>query len=316
MIRLWHRAICLVTLIITTVFFAGPLVHAQPVPTSIILPAGNEDIVPTGTDKSLRLTVPVIINGQGPFQFVIDTGADRTVVSAELADRLGLADAGKARLHAMGGSRDVRIVKVDALQVSTKVLRTLTAAALPAENLGADGLLGVDMLKGQRVVIDFVAQTMKVVPSTEAEEPVPPDTSLIVVTARTRLGQLVMVDADADGQKIWVVVDTGAQNSVANSRLRTLLIRRAPKADIKPVTMIDVLGKITHADYIVVDKLRIGGVALGNAAVAFADVHTFRLFALSKKPSMLLGVDTLRSFRRVSIDFASHKVKFLLGNEP
>jgi predicted aspartyl protease len=307
---MWHRVIVMMAWIT-----ASPLVHAQPLP-STAAPAESAEIVPTGVDQSLRLTVPVMINGQGPFQFVIDTGADRTVISTQLADRLDLVPAGKARLHAMGGSRDVRIVNVSTLQVSTKVLRDVTAAALPAENLGADGLLGVDSLKGQRVVIDFDSKTMKVVPSTEAEDPAPADTSLIVVTARTRLGQLVMVDADANGQKIWVVVDTGAQNSVANSRLRTLLMRRAPKTEIKPITMVDVLGKITPADYVIVNKLRIGGVALGNAAVAFADVHTFRLFALSRKPSMLLGVETLRIFRRVSIDFASRKVKFLLANEP
>lgn len=37
-------------------------------------------IVPTGNDGASRMTVPVMVNGQGPFAFVIDTGADRTVV--------------------------------------------------------------------------------------------------------------------------------------------------------------------------------------------------------------------------------------------
>ncbi|MFM9853993.1 MAG: retropepsin-like aspartic protease [Sphingomonadaceae bacterium] len=290
-------------------------VRAQtaPAPAS---PADAATDVATGVDQALRLTVPVMINGQGPFQFVIDTGADRTVVSTEVADRLGLPSAGKARLHSLGGARDVRIVKVDTVQVSTNIVKNVNAAALPAENLGADGLLGIDSLKGQRVVIDFAASSMKVVPSSEAEDAVPDDASLIVVTARTRLGQLVMVDADANAQKIWVVVDTGSQNSVANTRLRTLLTRRAPKLDIKQISMVDVLGKITPADYVLVNRLRIGGVALGNAPIAFADVHTFSLFGLSKKPSMLLGVETLRIFRRVSIDFSSRKVKFLLTKDP
>jgi predicted aspartyl protease len=124
-----------------------------------------------------------------------------------------------------------------------------------------------------------------------------------------------MVDADANGEKIWVIVDTGAQNSVANSRLRSVLVKRNPATDIKPIEMIDVLGKRTPAEYTIVDRLRIGGIAMGNAAIAFADVHPFRIFELHRKPSMLLGVESLRSFRRVSVDFATRKVKFLLPTE-
>lgn len=278
-------------------------------------PPSVAETIPTGKDRALRMTVPVMINGQGPFDFVIDTGADRTVISQELAERLDLPRHGTAKLHAMGGVGQVDIVRIGTLSVSTNFSRNVRAAALPARNIGADGLLGIDSLKGQRIVMDFAANTMRLEPSTEPEEPIPDDGELIVVTARTRLGQLVMVDADANGEKIWVIVDTGAQNSVANLRLRSVLVKRNPKTDIKPIEMIDVLGKRTPAEYTIVDRLRIGGIAMGNAAIAFADVHPFRIFELHRKPSMLLGVESLRSFRRVSVDFATRKVKFLLPNE-
>lgn len=272
------------------------------------------DAVATGLDRALRMTVPVMVNGQGPFQFVVDTGADRTVISEELADRLDLPKAGTAKLHAMGGSATVRLVRINTVQVSTNIAKRVEAAALPMRYVGADGLLGIDSLKGQRIVMDFVANTMRIEPSSVPEEAVPPDSDLIVVTARTRLGQLVMVDADANGEKIWVVVDTGAQNSIANSKLRSLL-SKLDKTEIKPISLVDVLGRNTPADYAIVRKLRIGGVSMGNAAIAFADAHPFKLFGLSRKPSMLLGVDSLRSFRRVSVDFSTRKVKFLLPEE-
>jgi predicted aspartyl protease len=216
----------------------------------------TDDVVAAVIDDGLRMTVPVMVNGQGPFQFVIDTGADRTVISTELAERLGLPDAGKARLHAMGGERDVRIVAIDSVSVSTNTARDVRAAALPARNLGADGLLGVDSLKGQRIVMDFKARTMTVLPSSKTDKALPNEESMIVVTARTRLGQLVMVDADANGQKVWVVVDTGAQNSVGNSKLRRLMVKRNAGLAVKPVEMSDVLGKRTLADYIIVDNMR------------------------------------------------------------
>jgi predicted aspartyl protease len=280
---------------------------AQVAPTS-----PDSEVVATGQDSALRLTVPVRINGQGPFDFVIDTGADRTVISEELAERLALPAAGTAKLHAMGGSGTVDIVEIATVELSNRKAKNVRAAALPARYIGADGLLGIDSLKGQRVEMDFEAKTMRVVPSDEPERAVPAESDLIIVTARTRLGQLVMVDADANGQKIHVVVDTGAQNTVGNSKLQRILSKRVKGTVVKPIDMIDVLGKRTAAQYTIVDRVRIGGVAMGNTAVAFADAHPFKLFGLSNKPSMLLGIETLKSFKRVSVDFTTKKIKFLL----
>lgn len=282
-------------------------------PPALQTPAADE--VATGLDRSLRMTVPVMINGQGPFDFVVDTGADRTVISEELAKQLNLPQSGTATLHAMGGSAKVKLVSIKTVQVSTNIAKRVEAAALPRRNVGADGLLGIDSLKNQRIVMNFQSNTMRVEPASVPEEAVPEDSDLIIVTAKTRLGQLVMVDADANGQKIWVVVDTGAQNSIANTRLRALLVKRVPETEIKSISMVDVLGRTTPAEYTIVSKLRIGGVSMGNAAIAFADAHPFRLFGLTRKPSMLLGVESLRSFRRVSVDFATRKVKFLLPEE-
>ena len=270
------------------------------------------DVVPTGDDGAARMTVPVMVNGQGPFSFVIDTGADRTVISRELAERLALRKAGNVRLHAMGGSGRVDVVKVDHLQISPRVSRRLEAAALPRQYIGADGLLGLDSLKGQRIIMDFRAGTMTLEPATQRERDVDPASDVIVVTARSRLGQLVMVDADANGQKVWVVVDTGAQNSVGNLRLKRLMLARDPRTTTRPIEMIDVLGQRTPAGYTIVNRLRIGGVLMGNAAIAFADAHPFRLFDLHNKPSMLMGMESLKSFDRVSVDFMARKITFLL----
>jgi predicted aspartyl protease len=275
-------------------------------------PPPVQSTLAVGDDGASRMTVPVFVNGQGPFQFVIDTGADRTVVSRELAEKLALKKAGNMRIHAMGGSGRADMVKIDRLQVSDRITGRITAAALPKAYVGADGLLGIDSLKGQRIIMDFKAGIMTLEPSAEPEDLGGGTGDVIVVTAKTRLGQLVMVDADANGQKVWVVVDTGAQNSVGNSRLKKLMFQRDPQTRIKPIEMIDVLGQRTLADYTVVNRLRIGGILLGNAAIAFADAHPFRLFDLDKKPSMLLGMESLRGFERVSVDFSARKIKFLL----
>ena len=64
-----------------------------------------------------------------------------------------------------------------------------------------------------------------------------------------------------------------------------------------------------------VEAIRIGGFTMTDVGVAFVDAHPFKRFGLLNKPAMLLGMDTLRAFRRVSVDFAQRKVRFLLPDQ-
>lgn len=260
------------------------------------------------TDDAMRMTVPVTIAGHGPFYFIVDTGADRTVVSREIADRLGLQPASHARLHAMAGVTDISTVRVPTLGIAGLDSEPINAAALDQANLGAQGLLGVDMLKGRRIVMDFRKRTMTILPAGQREQ-VEGDT--IVVTARSRLGQLILVDADVDGTPVTVIIDSGAQNTIGNTPLRRLLAKRNSRIQFLNTELIDVAGGQLPAQIAAVGRIRIGGINVENATVAFADAHPFKRFGLTEKPAMLLGVDTLRVFRRVSVDFAERKVRFL-----
>lgn len=278
--------------------------------------ANSAQIIDTQTGSGGRLTVPVMVNGQGPFHFIIDTGADRSVISRELAGKLALPDGRRSKLVSIGGTHDVRTVKIDRLSVSGTEMRHVTAPALPARYVGADGILGIDSLKNQRVVFDFVQQTMRVEPAnTEAVKKEKDPAGTIVVTAKTKLGQLVLVDADAQGEEIRVIVDTGGQNSVGNSPLRKVMLRQSPASSFRPVELVSVVGERVPADYAMVGRMRIGGIRISNAAIAFADAHPFAKFGLSRRPAMLLGMESLRAFRRVSIDFANRRVKFLMPQE-
>ena len=290
-----------------TILAAGALTIAAAPPEPVpIEPASTE--VATRQDDAMRMTVPVTISGQGPFYFIVDTGADRTVIAREVADRLGLKPANRARLHAMTGVTDITTVRVPTLGVAGHDSEAVNAAALDQANLGAQGLLGVDMLKGRRIVMDFRKRTMTILPAGQREI-VEGDT--IVVTARSRLGQLVLVDADVDGTPVTVVIDSGAQNTIGNTPLRRLLTRRNGRMSFLNTELIDVAGGILPAQIAAVGRVRIGGLNVENAVIAFADAHPFKRFGLTEKPAMLLGMDTLRGFRRVSVDFAEKKVRFL-----
>lgn len=260
------------------------------------------------TDNAMRMTVPVTIEGRGPFHFVVDTGSDRTVVSQELATTLKLAAGEGVTMHSMTGVGPANTVTVPTLTLAGQTTRDINAPALQQAYLGGHGLLGIDTLKGRRVVMDFTKRTLTVLKAGEREA-YDPDT--IVVTARSKFGQLVLVDADVDGTPITVIIDSGAETTVGNAPLRALLAKRNKKLQFFKTELIDVTGGRLGAEYASVGRIRIAGMTVENPVVAFADAHPFKRYGLLNKPAMLLGMDMLRGFRRVSVDFAQRKVRFL-----
>lgn len=269
-------------------------------------------VVKTRTDTAMRMTVPVTIDGQGPFHFVVDTGADRSVVSRELADQLKLGAGRTVTMHSMSGVAEQATVVVPSLTIAGQTTRDINAPALDGAHLGGNGLLGIDTLQKRRIVMDFAKRQMSILAAGERESY---DPDAIVVTARSRFGQLVLVDADVDGTPVTVIIDSGAENTVGNAALRRLLAKRQRKLEFFKTDLIDVTGGRLPAEFAAIGKVRIAGLTLYNPIVAFADAHPFKRYGLSNKPAMLLGMDALRAFRRVSVDFAQRKVRFLLPTE-
>lgn len=265
----------------------------------------------TAMDGAERMTVSVFINGSGPFPFAIDTGADRTAIARSLSERLALPKGGTATMHSMGGSGAIGTAMISSLKVGAKEVRDIRAPVLADQHVGVSGLLGIDGLANQRVEMNFATGEMKIFPSRRASER-PSEPGTITVTARRRAGQLILVDADVDGEKVDVILDSGAQVSLGNAALRRKLTRKGKQGAIYPTTLLDVAGNVIPVEMAVLPKMRLGGLHVEGLPIAWADAHPFRLFGLTRKPAMLLGMDVLRTFERVSVDFGNKKVRFLV----
>ncbi len=74
-------------------------------------------------------------------------------------------------------------------------------------------------------------------------------------------------------------------------------------------------GRSIAADYGVASELHIGRARFGVIPIAFADIAPFEALKLDKKPAMFLGMDALRKFDRMAIDFANRKIYFLLPED-
>lgn len=96
-----------------------------------------------GGGGTAMILVPVSIDGQGPYDFALDTGAGITLIDTQLADTLHLPVTGNsAQVAGVGGTQDVTPVHVDAWNAGT--------ITLPAANIGRTGLTSFKQGSGVR----------------------------------------------------------------------------------------------------------------------------------------------------------------------
>jgi predicted aspartyl protease len=268
-------------------------------------------IQPFDLDATRRMSVQVMIGGKGPYSFLVDTGAERTVIARELAERLGLVEGAKLRLATIGSSTTVPSYRIAALQMSNLHLAGVDAPAFFGRHIGAAGLIGVDMLEQRRILIDFRKESMQVLETRRRAPSLIKDDDAIVVTARNSAGRLILSDARLNGKRIDVIVDTGAQTSVGNLALQKLVAdRRANRLPFVATTLGAVTGETVSATRTAIKRIVINGMDVNDLPVSFADSQAFRALGLNDRPALLLGMDSLALFDRVEIDFPNKRVVF------
>lgn len=295
----------------------GKLERPRQVPTTRlpeIPPAQIDDaLVIGGNDikarkSSTRMTVEVHVNGEGPYRFIVDSGADTSVVGIGVARNLELPVGTPTVLHGMTETAEVPRVHVESLSLGPNTVTNLLLPALREEHLGSHGMIGIDALVEQRLMLDFEDRTIKAEDARVKVKPLPGE---IVVTAHRRRGQLILTQVSVAGIPVEAVVDTGSEITIGNLALRDLIMRgNRDKFATVPVT--GVTGATAELQLARIGELKLGSVTLRNVPIAFADVPPFTSFGLDQQPSLLLGTDLLETFRRVSLDFRARKVRFQL----
>ena len=288
---------------------ATPPARMPDLPPAVIddaLAIGGDDI--GGRELSTRMTVAIRVNAQGPYRFVVDSGADTSVIGQRRARALALPAGTPVTLHGTTSSGLVERVRVDTLDLGPSTVHDLELPVLLERNIGADGLIGIDALVEQRLMLDFEARVIRI---EDARTPVRGMDGDIIVVARRRRGQLVLTQARVDGRPVDAVIDTGSEITIGNLALRDRLLRRHAEA-FQTVKATGVTGVTVDLQIVRVPELRLGPIVLRDVPIAFADVPPFAVFGLADHPSLLLGTDLMATFRRVSLDFRARRVRFQL----
>ena len=285
----------------------APVMPLPPAQFDSNLAVGGEDIKARLMES--RLGVHVMVNGRGPYRFVVDSGADTSVVGLRLAETLQLPLSTPVVLNGMTARNEVDRVKIDQLTLGTTTTTDLHLPALREADVGGDGLIGIDALHQQRLMMDFETRVVRI---EDARLPPPKRVAgEIVITAKRRKGQLILAHVRAGGFPLDAVIDTGSQITIGNMALRAKLFRAHPEKFNKTI-IVGVTGVPVELGLVTVEELQLGPVILYNVPIAFADLPPFQVFGLSNEPALLLGTDILENFRRVSLDFSSRKIRFQL----
>lgn len=266
--------------------------------------ASEVEVLRTTTDSADRMTVPVQIGDKGPYRFLIDTGSQKTALSTDLALRLALPAHDKLRIVGVSGAQITDTAVVDELALGRRSFYGLTVLLFQSEHMGADGIVGLDSLQSQRVLLDFAQSRMAVGDAKTLGGNSGYD---IVVTARRRLGQLIMAQAAIDGIKTDVIIDTGSDTSIGNRALQRALGRRGA---LGTAVLTSVTGQEATADMGYARELAVGDVNIKNLVIAYTDSPAFDALGLTRRPALMLGMRELRLFKRVAIDFSTRKVMF------
>ena len=119
-------------------------------------------------NDSHLIGAPAYINGEGPYPFVLDTGAGSTVVTPDFAEKLGLdiqvIEQGIAR--GLGGDMQLRLARIDNLSVGNSEITNEQVAVIdmgkvsPKGKLIEEGIIGFNFLRNFETVIDYTEKQL------------------------------------------------------------------------------------------------------------------------------------------------------------
>lgn len=262
----------------------------------------------TQPDRIGRILAPVYVNGQGPFKFIVDTGASRSVIAPHVAQALGLApDASRpVQLRGITGTANVPSILVEKLRAGDlKVERQRMPVIVPGVMADADGILGVDGFKNLCLRASFVNNditiTRKGCPLAARDWP--------RARATMRFGGLVMVSARIGGQKVKAIIDTGAERSLGNPQLLKTL---ALENQVDPALVTHVLGATPEriaGSTVQVPTIYLGEFEVTDLYVTFGDLEVFRIWNLQDQPTIVLGMDVLGNADGLVIDYRRGEIR-------
>lgn len=173
--------------------------------------------------KSLNLIfASVMVDGQGPFDFAIDTGASQTVLSEKLASQLGLKPITTTIMHGVGGVGRVetKVYRMGEIRIGDVKIRNLPVGTFndPLVTQIADGIIGTAALADYIITVNYPESQVELARK-------PPTTSSASDSIPTwYFSNLLLIPVELNGKHRGnFIVDTGAVTTVISHSIAAQL---------------------------------------------------------------------------------------------
>jgi predicted aspartyl protease len=279
---------------------APPAIPITSLPDVTVTAPEPRYVAPTTRDRIGRIWAPVLINGQGPFRLVLDTGASHSAITRRVAESLGVPiKEDSVRLRGVTGSAVAASIQADTIEVGDLLVQDARMPIVADAFGGADGVLGAEGLADKRIVIEFTRDQIRIARS--HRERAQDGYSRVPFRFSDHRG--MRVDVLVGTVRATAVIDTGAQVTVGNLALREALYRRRGKPEELDDTIIGVTEDIQQAARVRVPTIVAGSLLVRDASIMFTDLVIFDHWKLNSQPAILIGMDVLGVVDTLIVDY-------------
>ena len=267
-----------------------------------------------------RVSTDVLLDGKGPFNFVLDTASSRTMLFEHLRKQLDLApsESGMLEVYAMNNVGTAVPVKPGPLGLDKETIDGLTMGVLPDDVTqldgiqAADGILGMDALSRYFMVMDHDTLQVRLMdpadPGATAYRDWPAE-KLTPYQARDMDITFWWMNAKFGSQSVTALLDMGSGITMLNwEAAERLGLHRANflKEQI-PQDLRDALGTLEPVVLVKGLSIEVGGRKFPDQNVIVANAKVFQYFGLDGGPAAIIGPALLRS-NSLAIDFGKRRI--------
>jgi len=251
------------------------------------------------------ILLPVEVNGEGPFDFILDTGAGTSLLSSHLGHKLGVKIIGSKEGQSAGGAVAVSLAKVRSLAVGSVKLEDVDVGLVDLSHIGKavgaqiDGDLGYNFLRHFRITLDYRANEIRFDDPKRFE---PVGRSAAVTEVPMRLASpakpLLLVDVQANGRgPFQFAIDTGTSTTAITPELAKEL-----GVTSSPIGAATTGGAQVDVTAGVLQSFQVGDARIDDSTVVVADFFAMLSNALGVKLDGIVGYNFLRNYK-VTLDY-------------
>ncbi|MEQ8935899.1 MAG: retropepsin-like aspartic protease, partial [Amphiplicatus sp.] len=261
--------------------------------------------VPYRIDAGARPVIDVSINGQGPYEFILDTGSTTSALFTRALKNLGGEPswAETAQVFGISGANARPMTTVRSVTLAGDVETGLESLVVLEEWEGPpaapDGIIGLDALSKYFILVDAPAQTILFFPSDE-----PPVRRLIewarapmqAETFGKSVNAVYLLEGRIKGRTFPALIDSGLEITVGNEPLLRSLPTIPPAPQTRTNTRITGATEgIARSFLLLFGAMAAGDIVWTDGKLYIADADLFADLGYADRPFALLGFDLLGS---------------------